>query len=84
MNEFPKIAEGLEITKSRTVTSYTRAKKTRCTILTRRGARARSVHGREFNGRDRRHSEDAYGLPEAPEKEVADCLKTLSDEELIK
>lgn len=85
MNEFPKIAGGLEINEVEDGYVIYQSEKDKVHYLNKTAVLVlEACTGTNTAADIGGIVKTAYGLPEAPEKEVADCLKTLFDEELIK
>mgnify|MGYP002223846471 FL=1 len=85
MNEFPKVAEDLEINEVEDGYVIYQNKKDKVHYLNKTAVLVlESCTGTNSTAEIGNIVKTAYDLTEVPEKEVADCLKTLFDEELIK
>lgn len=85
MNEFPKVAEDLEINEVEDGYVIYQNKKDKVHYLNKTAVLVlEACTGTNSTSEIGNIVKTAYDLPEVPEKEVADCLKTLFDEELIK
>lgn len=85
MSEFPKIAEDIEINEVEDGYVIYQGEKDKVHYLNKTAVLVlESCTGGNSAGDIGEIVKQAYGLPEVPEREVADCLKTLYDEELIK
>jgi len=85
MNEQPKIAEGININKVEDGYVIYQSEKDKVHYLNKTAVLVlEACTGKNTVLEIGAIVKQAYGLPEVPEKEVADCLQTLFQEGLIK
>ena len=85
MNEFPKIADGIDINEVEDGYVIYQSEKDKVHYLNKTAVLVlEACTGKNSAADIVAIVEEAYSLPEAPEKEVADCLNTLIQEGLVK
>ena len=85
MNEFPKIADGIEINEVEDGYVIYQSEKDKVHYLNKTAVLVlEACTGKNSAADIVTIVKEAYSLPEAPEKGVADCLNTLIQEGLVK
>ena len=85
MSEYPKIAEGIDINEVEDGYVIYQSEKDKVHYLNKTAVLVlESCTGKNTQADITAIVKDAYGLDQAPEKEVADCLNTLKEEGLVK
>ena len=85
MSDYPKIAEGIDINEVEDGYVIYQSEKDKVHYLNKTAVLVlESCTGKNTQADITAIVKDAYGLDQAPEKEVADCLNTLKEEGLVK
>ena len=85
MIEFPKVSDGIDINEVEDGYVIYQKEKDKVHYLNKTAVLVmEACTGRNTTAEIGKLVKDAYGLPEVPEKEVADCLESLFQEGLVK